>query len=95
MDAGFKDVEVSHWAGIFAPAKTPKEMVTQLNRAANDVLADPSVKEALLNSGAVVTPMSVEEFTEFVKAETGKYAKLVEQEFCSRPWSGGCAGLPV
>ncbi len=31
IESGFKDYEVSPWFGVYAPAKTPKEIVTQFS----------------------------------------------------------------
>ena len=42
-EQGISDVDVSQWYAIFAPAKTPKPVVEQLNKALNQVLADKGV----------------------------------------------------
>ncbi len=91
--AGVPNIDVSHWVGIFAPGGTAAEVVTKLNQAVNDVLAQPEVRQRLVSQGADVRPMSVDQFTAFVKAETEKYALLIRAEFCSRLWYGGCGGF--
>jgi tripartite-type tricarboxylate transporter receptor subunit TctC len=94
-EAGIRDIDVNHWVGIFAPARTPDAVVARLNTSVRDVLAQPDVKERLRSSGADLTPMSVDEFRAFLKAETDKYTLLIRQEFCSRLWYGGCGGFPM
>jgi tripartite-type tricarboxylate transporter receptor subunit TctC len=76
--AGIKDFDISLWAGFFAPRATPKDVVAKLNREINAVLLEPAVKARLLENGAEVTPMSSEEFTGFVHAESEKYARIVK-----------------
>jgi tripartite-type tricarboxylate transporter receptor subunit TctC len=92
-ESGIKDVDVAHWVGIFAPSGTPKEIVIKLNQAVNQVLSDAEVKEHLVSSGAQITPMSPEQFTDFLKSETDKYTTLIQTEFCSNLWYGGCGGF--
>lgn len=92
-ESGIKDVDVTHWVGIFAPGGTPKEIVDKLNHAVNQVLSDAEVKERLESSGAEITPMSAEQFANFLKSETDEYTALFETEFCSNLWFGGCGGF--
>lgn len=92
-ESGIGDVHVTHWVGIFAPGGTPKQIVDKLNHAVNQVLADAGVKERLESSGAEVTPMSAEQFANFLKSETDEYTALLETEFCSNLWFGGCGGF--
>lgn len=92
-EANIKDIDVSHWVGIFAPGGTPADVVAKLNKAVNDVLAQPEVRQRLAGQGADVRPMTVDQFSAFVKSETDKYALLIRQELCSRLWYGGCGGF--
>ena len=46
-EQGIADVEISQWYGIFAPAKTPRPVLEQLNKALNGVLRDPEVVKRL------------------------------------------------
>lgn len=43
-EAGFPGVTVSPGQGIFAPPKTPREIVERLSRELNQVLRDPEVR---------------------------------------------------
>jgi tripartite-type tricarboxylate transporter receptor subunit TctC len=90
---GLKDFDVILWAGIFAPRKTPTELVARLNQEINSVLKQPEVKDSLARSGAEVNPMTVTEFASFLKSETNKYDALVKNEFCSKLLYGGCGGF--
>jgi tripartite-type tricarboxylate transporter receptor subunit TctC len=92
-ESGIKDFDVTLWAGIFAPSGTPSEIVTRLNSEIDRVLAQPEVKESLTRAGVELRPMSVLEFTTFVKAETDRYDAFIRQEFCARLLYGGCGGF--
>ncbi len=47
QDSGAADYDVVSWNALFAPAGTPSEIVTTLNGALRDVLAEPAVKTRL------------------------------------------------
>lgn len=67
------------WGGVFAPAGTPNEVVSQLNREINKVLAEPAARQKIEDLGAAVRQVSPDEFADFVKRETAKFAALVKQ----------------
>jgi tripartite-type tricarboxylate transporter receptor subunit TctC len=46
-EAGFADMELVNWYGIFAPKRTPIAVVARLNRAINDTLALPEMRAAI------------------------------------------------
>lgn len=71
--------DITLWIGFFAPRGTPKEIVTRLNEEINKILVQPDIMERLLSEGADVTPMSVEQFSTFVKTESEKYAQVAKQ----------------
>jgi tripartite-type tricarboxylate transporter receptor subunit TctC len=77
--AGIKDFDFSLWGGFFAPRGTPKEIVSQLNAAINEVLALPDIKTKMADSGTDIIAMSVDQFGAFIKRESGKYQRIVEQ----------------
>jgi tripartite-type tricarboxylate transporter receptor subunit TctC len=77
--AGIKDFDFSLWAGFFAPRGTPKALVTQLNAAINEVLALPDIKTKMADSGTDVIPMSVDQFAGFIKRESGKYRRIIQE----------------
>src|SRR3954470_1355555 len=74
---GFSDFDFSLWQGFFAPKGTPSEVVARLNTEINKILTDPETRQKLLDAGANVTPMSVNEFGAFVNAEREKYERII------------------
>jgi tripartite-type tricarboxylate transporter receptor subunit TctC len=77
--AGIAGFDIALWQGFFAPRGTPPEVVTRLNAEINKILAEPDVKEKLLQAGADVTPMSIDQFTAFVKAEIDKFQAIIKE----------------
>ena len=67
------------WGGVFAPAGTPPELTTLLNREINKVLAEPAAKQKIEDLGALVRTVTPDEFADFVKRESAKFAALVKQ----------------
>jgi tripartite-type tricarboxylate transporter receptor subunit TctC len=76
--SGIADFDISLWQGFFAPRGTPKEIVARLNNAINTILEQPDVKAKLLEAGADVTPISIDQFMAFTKAESSKYLQLIK-----------------
>jgi tripartite-type tricarboxylate transporter receptor subunit TctC len=92
-ESGIKDFDVTLWAGIFAPRRTPNEVVSRLNREIEQILAQSDVKTSLTDAGAEVRPTSMPEFISFVRSEANRYDLFIKQEFCSRLLYGGCGGF--
>jgi len=63
---------------LYAPAKTPRAIVEQLNREAARVLKAPDVKERLFNAGNEVVANSAAEFAAYMKADMQKMGKVIK-----------------
>ena len=77
-EAGLVGFEVNNWYGLYAPAGTPKDIITRLNAEVVKTLAMPDVKTRLLDAGIIATPSSPEAFAAYMQAETKKWAKVVK-----------------
>jgi tripartite-type tricarboxylate transporter receptor subunit TctC len=75
--AGFPDFDFTLWQGFFAPRGTPPEVIARLNSEINKILREPETRQKLVDAGANVVPLSLEEFTAFVKAEAEKYERII------------------
>jgi len=92
-ESGIRDFDLGLWIGIFVPRGTPRDVVLRLNRALNELLAQPDLSEQVKREGGEIAPMSPEQFAAFVKSESVRYADLLQEEFCSRLLLGGCVGF--
>jgi tripartite-type tricarboxylate transporter receptor subunit TctC len=77
-EAGIPGFEVDPWAGLFAPANTPQDVVRQLNAEVRKVLADPQVKAQIANIGFEVFSSTPEELGEFVNVQLVKWTKMIK-----------------
>ena len=78
-EAGLKGYEVTSWFGLSAPAGTPRSVVARLNEALNRTTQDPQVRDALIGRGATVIQGTPEQFQEFIKAQSVKWAPIVKR----------------
>ncbi|MDB5903977.1 MAG: hypothetical protein JWM26_2855, partial [Betaproteobacteria bacterium] len=69
-EAGLKGFEVNNWYGFFAPAGTPKEIVTRLHTETAKALAMADTKTRLLDAGIIGTSSTPEQFNAYIQAET-------------------------
>jgi tripartite-type tricarboxylate transporter receptor subunit TctC len=79
MEAGVPGFEVIVWYGVFAPARTPKAIVTKLNTELVKTLNLPEIRERMAEQGAEPAPTTPEAFAAFQKAEVVKWAKVVKE----------------
>jgi tripartite-type tricarboxylate transporter receptor subunit TctC len=77
-EQGLAGYDVSSWQAVFAPAGTPKAIVDRLNAEIRKVLASPDIREKLLAVASDPADLSPEQFAEFVRVETEKWAKVVK-----------------
>ncbi len=77
-EAGFKSVELTSWAGVFAPAKTDPAIVARLNREINKILLTPQAREAIERWGSTPLSMSPGEFRVFQSSEIARWRVLVD-----------------
>ena len=70
--------EATVWDALGAPAKTPMEVVAELNKAISAVLSDPAMKERFAGLGAEPMPMTPAALGQYIAGETGKWAKVVK-----------------
>jgi tripartite-type tricarboxylate transporter receptor subunit TctC len=70
--------EASAWYGLGAPKGTPVEIIDKVNRAMNDILADPKSQARFKELGASLLPGSPADFGKLLVEETEKWGKVVK-----------------
>jgi tripartite-type tricarboxylate transporter receptor subunit TctC len=76
-EQGVPDFVSGTWAGIIAPAGTPKEIVDRVAAEARKALADPALRAKLVEQGIVPVGSSPEEFRAFVGEEIARWGKVI------------------
>jgi tripartite-type tricarboxylate transporter receptor subunit TctC len=79
-EAGLPGYDTMVWFGLFAPAGTPKPIVTLLNSKANAVLASPRVKEGLEKLGVEPVGGGADVLAGKVQSELSKWATIVREK---------------
>jgi tripartite-type tricarboxylate transporter receptor subunit TctC len=77
-EAGVPGYEVESWQGVFAPAKTPPELVQKISADIGAILAVPAVAGQLSRSGYAAGGSSPGELAEFLKADTAKWNGVIK-----------------
>ena len=77
-ELGLRGFDATTWHGLVAPAKTPKEVVTVLNRALASALADAGVKKSLGDLGVDLIGGTPEQFAAYIKSEIPKWTAIVK-----------------
>ena len=78
LESGYPDSDFTFWVGVFAPAKTPKDIVDKLNREIAAAVASPRVREKLAALGVEPMTMSQPEFAAYVKSELARYSAFAK-----------------
>jgi tripartite-type tricarboxylate transporter receptor subunit TctC len=68
--------DVATWYGFFGPRGIPGNIVAKLNRALNEALNDPSVREKLINAGVTPKGSTPEGFGTFMADELARWTKV-------------------
>ena len=71
------DSDGSIWLGVLAPAKAPAEAINVMNKALNEVIADPAVSANLYKNGFIPRGGSVQDFTGYLQREFDRMGKVI------------------
>ncbi len=77
-ELGVPGYEARTWYGVWAPAGTPKEIVTRMHQEIVKAMATSELKETWRTLGADPGGLSPEEMARFVDSEIRKWAKVVK-----------------
>lgn len=78
VEAGYPSIVASNWYAVFAPASTPKEIVSNLSAEIARVMKTTEMRERLLAQGTDVIAGSPEQLGEFERNELDKWSKAVK-----------------
>jgi tripartite-type tricarboxylate transporter receptor subunit TctC len=73
------DYEVDSWYALFAPAKTPPEIVARMHKDIARTVQLPEVKQKLLEQGGDVVGSTPEELDKVVKGELRRWAEVIRE----------------
>ncbi|WP_296322130.1 tripartite tricarboxylate transporter substrate binding protein [Reyranella sp.] len=74
------DVVVTSWQGLFAPAKTPPDILDKIEKATKEAMKNPKWEEALARDGLEMPPDRTRaQFTKFVADEHAFWGKKLRE----------------
>ncbi|AKD25933.1 hypothetical protein CL55_00016000 [Polynucleobacter duraquae] len=76
-ELSYPKVEVLNWQGFIAPSGTPKAIIDTLNKASNEALKDPQLRELMLSQGNEIGGGSPADFAALIKSEAAKWSAVV------------------
>jgi tripartite-type tricarboxylate transporter receptor subunit TctC len=79
QEGGVAGYDVVSWNALFAPAKTPPEIVKTLNGALRDILADVDVKKRLIELGIEAKAGTPQEISARLKSDIDKWQQVIEK----------------
>jgi tripartite-type tricarboxylate transporter receptor subunit TctC len=77
-ESGYPGFSADAWSGLFAPAGTPRAVVDKLALETRRILALPEVRQRLAGLGAEAVGSTPSEFTQHVRNEIDKWARVVK-----------------
>jgi tripartite-type tricarboxylate transporter receptor subunit TctC len=75
-ESGYPGFEGAGWAGIVVPARTPPEIVERISADVQQILNEPHMRAEILEKGGVPDPRNPKSYSDFIRAETEKWAKV-------------------
>src|SRR2546421_482902 len=78
-ESGLPGFEATSWVGLGARSGTSREIVHRLNDRASRALAHAQVALRMRNLGIEARPMTPEQFGEFLRADTEKWADIIRR----------------
>jgi len=78
-DAGFKGFDSTQWLGLLAPRATSAETVQRLHAETVKALAQPDVKERLVNAALQPVGNTPQQFAAVIRGEDERWGKLAQE----------------
>jgi tripartite-type tricarboxylate transporter receptor subunit TctC len=78
-EAGVPGYDAEAWYGLFAPAKTPPEIVARLNRSAATAVQAESFRKLSANEGLTLVAAPPSELDRHFREEETRWRKLIEE----------------
>ncbi|HPV23979.1 MAG TPA: tripartite tricarboxylate transporter substrate-binding protein, partial [Casimicrobium sp.] len=78
IESGLPGYEVNTYFGLFAPAGTPREIITRIQREAATAVQSSDVRERFASQGAEPVGSTPEALTTLIRSETEKWKRVID-----------------
>jgi len=76
-EAGMPQFAIVSWAGLYAPAKTPREVIDRLNREFVAAMKRPDVIAAMDKQAFTMTPSTPEQLAAYTREQRDAYVRIL------------------
>lgn len=77
IEQGVKDFQAASWNSFYAKAGTPPEVIALINKTLHEVLADPEVKQKLLDLGINSRASTPEQMDAQMRGDVAKWSEVI------------------
>ncbi|MEJ8848626.1 tripartite tricarboxylate transporter substrate binding protein [Variovorax rhizosphaerae] len=74
-----KGIDALTWVALMAPRATPAATVGEINKAVNDALVQPDVKERFATFGFIASPGPAQQVTDLMQGDRARYAEVLKR----------------
>ena len=78
-EAGMPGFVTGSWAGLMAPAGTPKPIIERMAREISEIVKEPDVKQKFVDAGFLPVGGTTAQFSELMKTDSARYAEIIKQ----------------
>ncbi|KGD89888.1 MFS transporter [Achromobacter sp. RTa] len=78
-EAGLPGFVTGSWAGLMAPANTPKPIIERMAREISEIVKEPDVRQKFLDAGFLPAGGTTEQFAALMKKDSERYAEIIKQ----------------
>jgi tripartite-type tricarboxylate transporter receptor subunit TctC len=77
-ESGVPGFEAVGWSGIVLPAGTPAPLVNRISADIQAILREPAFRDKVIERGSIPDPNTPAVFTEFIRTEMEKWARVAK-----------------
>lgn len=78
-ESGLPGFEYEIWYAMFAPSRTPANIIAKTSTDLQRALAEPDVVRKLIEQGAEPRPSSAQELAQYIKDDTARWTKVIKE----------------
>ncbi|WP_313620905.1 tripartite tricarboxylate transporter substrate binding protein [Achromobacter sp.] len=78
-EAGLPGFVTGSWAGLMAPANTPRPIIERMSREISEIVKEPDVRQKFVDAGFLPVGGTPAQFAELMKKDSARYAEIIKQ----------------
>jgi len=76
-ESGYPGFEYVNWNALFAPAATPRAIISKLNTEVVKIMRDPDLAQKLVGQGAEPAPGTPEQLAQYMRVDFDRWRKVI------------------